>query len=115
MRPKVKMEDLLGVLASLLKTYGEFVRKVGEIESEIGTSLEEMMKKMGEPEEFTEKLISEAPPDVVASFLKVIVGLSRFRGRDVFRLPPEEKVREGKRLESIAKELEKLYAKLKQR
>jgi len=93
-----------------LESYGTLIKTMGEIEKSSGKSFEELSREFTKPE-ILSQLIERLPPDLAGKFFALFLELTRLLSKDIRRLSSEEKIKVGKKLIELSKELEHLIFK----
>lgn len=108
----INLKDLLQTIAYVILTFGQFIRKMGEIEKDFPDALE-IMENLGRNPKIWEVIVDKAPPEILGILFKIGVKLLTLSSiKDINKLTPNEKIETGKMLESIAEDLQKLLTKL---
>lgn len=105
-------EQFLEVAPNVTESLGRFMISVGELERNIGRSLEAL------GEDFVSRggvveLVKVAPPEVVAKFLQVMVRAARVGSPELKGMTADQKIDTGKQMMLLAAELRDLFETLK--
>lgn len=95
------------ILVEFLKTYGELIKIIGQIEKETGKPIDEIYREILKPE-IVNKVTSKIPMELFAKLILTLVRISSLPVNRLNQLPPEEKIRVGEQLIEYTMELEKI-------
>ena len=106
-KEKIESDELLYLLdafITLLKEYGSFIGRIGEIEKK-NPNLFKKIKDLGS-REFLESFVEEVPPEITGLMLKTFIRMAKLSQiKDVMALPADEKIEHAKEIELIIKDL----------
>jgi len=111
---RIDAQRTLGALALFIRELGRLALVFGEEETKSGIIFVEFFKRISEDKEFMDKFVSQVPPDILGSFIKIIFIMQAISPKmsNLMGLPPEDKIKIGTQLNELAKEIEMLAKKL---
>lgn len=107
---RVEFQSLMKVLISMIAEIGNFIKKMGKIEQKYPEEYKIMQEFSPE---FLNKLVDETPPEIAGLFLKISLRLASLGPRlsDFMKLPADEKIKLGKEIDDLVKDLTTLLDK----
>ncbi len=102
-KPKLSKEDLMN-LAFGLNKFGDMYMMMGEIEEEVG-DFGNLMRKLERSDSAEILLAIDADPALSAKTMSFMMGLDQLSLRmekDLYKMPPEEKIELGEGLKELA-------------
>lgn len=107
------MRNVLGAVAPMIQSLGEFMTSVGALESRIGMPMPKFFERSFSKDTIS-VFVTKAPPELVGQLFKVLLGFASLGSLDLNALSAEEKVTKGESLKGLADEVNALLTRLDQ-
>jgi len=106
---KIDLKVMVTWIAKMTEEYGRFLETLGGLEKE-STDAFEAVKTIGRSPAFIEKIVEDSPPELVGSFMKMMLKLAVVDAdmKRITELPGDEKIRVGRMLQTLASEYRNL-------
>jgi hypothetical protein len=109
---QIDFRSLFQVITNLLEAYGDFARKIGEVQRDQRAAYEFLTsaKAMKYSMELLGKISQETPPEILGLFIQILMKLNTYLPKinKIMDISAEEKIELGENLKSLAEDLKKM-------